>query len=66
MDGSAKVRAVLSTATSSTGNISTARASQSRHGARGAGAAKVLVLRAVSGVKDVLLMTITIPSGRYS
>ena len=68
--GRAKVRAVLSTATSSTGNISSASASQSRHGARvpgggarrRAGGAAVPVL---SG-DGMLLMSLTIPSGRYS
>ena len=55
MAGSAKVRAVLSTATSRTGNISRDSASQSRHGARGADAARRC--QCVCGEDDVVLMT---------
>ena len=62
MAGRANVRAVLSTATSRTGNISRASATQSRHGARGPVAAGVLVAAVIDG----MLMNITIPSGRYS
>ncbi|MCY1211876.1 hypothetical protein D9M72_235970 [compost metagenome] len=73
MAGSANVSAVLSTATSRTGNIKSARASQSRPGLGpgerlpiAAGAAEVR--RCVAGVEGdcEFPMNITIPSGRYS
>src|SRR6478735_3421289 len=50
MAGRAKVRAVLSTATSRTGNISRANATQSRQGAWGRVASGVLVAAVIDGV----------------
>lgn len=60
ISGRANVSAVLSTATSSTGNIRSAKAAQSRHGADW--------IEEVRGcwVVDGVNMKITVPSGRYS
>src|SRR4029453_8020951 len=62
ISGRAKVKAVLSTATSSTANISRARASQSRQGA----AVLLLGYWRAYELAGELNMPITVPSGRYS